>query len=285
MSGQRWIVWMMTGLGEMKKGDIVVISPTGDFGKPRPGVVVQAGEIDEINSVVVCLMTSVLKRSVFRVTIKPSAETGLEKVSQVMWRQRRKTRWLRRVRRGRDKSRPYMVAPSPASAPVWSWHRRVLLARDGMPWRDSSSPDVRRIFAVQRPLQGIVLDVFTHALQRCLVADDVFVIIALPRKSVKAVLPDLSRCHRLERPHHLPADGSSCNRSGANDYAPPCGGSGARIGDDGDVFRLPARFPVHRRGIAPGAPSSAVCHKCLAAAMGYINLRPVAASANPNRRG
>lgn len=29
-------------------------------------------------------MTSVLKRSVFRVTIKPSAETGLEKVSQVM---------------------------------------------------------------------------------------------------------------------------------------------------------------------------------------------------------
>ena len=75
---------------------------------------------------------------------------------------------------------------------------------DGMPWRDSSSPDVRRIFAVQRPLQGIVLDVFTHALQRCLVADDVFVIIALPRKSVKAVLPDLSRCRRLERPHHFP---------------------------------------------------------------------------------
>ena len=68
----------------MKKGDIVVISPTGEFGKPRPAVVIQDTEINEIDSVIVCLMTSTIKNSVLRVTIEPSANTGLQKVSQVM---------------------------------------------------------------------------------------------------------------------------------------------------------------------------------------------------------
>ena len=68
----------------MKKGDIVVISPTGEFGKPRPAVVIQDTEINEIDSVIVCLMTSTIKNSVLRVTIEPSATTGLQKVSQVM---------------------------------------------------------------------------------------------------------------------------------------------------------------------------------------------------------
>ena len=68
----------------MKKGDIVVVAPQSEFGKPRPAVVVQDMRIDEIESVILCLMTSTIRDSVLRVTIEPSAETGLQKVSQVM---------------------------------------------------------------------------------------------------------------------------------------------------------------------------------------------------------
>ena len=74
----------MNGSGKMKKGDIVVVAPQGEFGKPRPAVVVQDMRIDEIESVILCLMTSTIRDSVLRVTIEPSAKTGLQKVSQVM---------------------------------------------------------------------------------------------------------------------------------------------------------------------------------------------------------
>ena len=68
----------------MKKGDIVVVAPQGEFGKPRPAVVVQDMDIDAIDSVILCLITSTIKNSVLRVTIEPSSQTGLQKVSQVM---------------------------------------------------------------------------------------------------------------------------------------------------------------------------------------------------------
>ena len=74
----------MNGSGKMKKGDIVVVAPQGEFGKPRPAVVVQDMRIDEIESVILCLMTSTIRDSVLRVTIEPSSKTGLQKVSQVM---------------------------------------------------------------------------------------------------------------------------------------------------------------------------------------------------------
>ena len=74
----------MNGNGEMEKGDIVVIASPSEFGKPRPAVVVQDMRIDMIESVILCLMTSTIRDSVLRVTIEPSAETGLQKVSQVM---------------------------------------------------------------------------------------------------------------------------------------------------------------------------------------------------------
>lgn len=75
---------MKNGAGEMKKGDIVVAAPHGEYGKPRPAVVVQDMDIDDIESVILCLMTSTIKNSVLRVTVEPSAQTGLQNVSQVM---------------------------------------------------------------------------------------------------------------------------------------------------------------------------------------------------------
>lgn len=74
----------MTGSGKMKRGDIVTVAAQGDYGKPRPAVVVQNDGLARLDSVILCLMTSDLKDARFRITLDPSAETGLKKISQVM---------------------------------------------------------------------------------------------------------------------------------------------------------------------------------------------------------
>jgi len=70
----------------MKRGDVVTVAATGDYGKPRPAVVVQTDALPaEHASVVVCQMTSDLGDAPdFRVTIEPSEENGLRVLSQVM---------------------------------------------------------------------------------------------------------------------------------------------------------------------------------------------------------
>ncbi len=70
----------------MKRGDVVVVAAAGDYGKPRPAVVVQTDAFPEIHaSVVVCQMTSeIVEAPDFRVTIQPSAENGLRARSQIM---------------------------------------------------------------------------------------------------------------------------------------------------------------------------------------------------------
>ena len=70
----------------VKRGDIVAVSLQGDYGKPRPAVVVQTDAFPEIHaSVVVCQMTSeIVEAPDFRLTIQPSAENGLRARSQIM---------------------------------------------------------------------------------------------------------------------------------------------------------------------------------------------------------
>ena len=70
----------------MKRGDVVTVAATGDYGKPRPAVIVQTGALPlEHASVVVCQMTSDLTDAPdFRVTIEPSEENGLRARSQVI---------------------------------------------------------------------------------------------------------------------------------------------------------------------------------------------------------
>jgi len=70
----------------MQRGDIVVVSAAGDFGKPRPAVIVQSDAFPESHvSVIICQMTSELVDApTFRITIEPSAENGLRVRSQVM---------------------------------------------------------------------------------------------------------------------------------------------------------------------------------------------------------
>ena len=69
----------------MKRGDLVTIAVGGDYGKPRPALVVQADAFAALGSVTVLRITSELHDwPLFRVTVQPSAENGLRVPSQVM---------------------------------------------------------------------------------------------------------------------------------------------------------------------------------------------------------
>ena len=70
----------------MRRGDVVTIAAGGDYGKPRPAVIVQTDALPDIHtSVVVCQMTSALLDGAdFRVTIDPSEANRLRVRSQVM---------------------------------------------------------------------------------------------------------------------------------------------------------------------------------------------------------
>ena len=67
------------------RGEIVTIAVQGDFGKPRPALVVQANQFSELGSLTVLLITSaVVAAPLIRVTIEPNADNGLQKPSQVI---------------------------------------------------------------------------------------------------------------------------------------------------------------------------------------------------------
>ena len=70
----------------MRRGDLVTVAAAGDYGKPRPAVIVQTDAFPESHaSVVVCQLTSDLVDAPdFRVTIEPKPENGLRFKSQVM---------------------------------------------------------------------------------------------------------------------------------------------------------------------------------------------------------
>jgi mRNA interferase MazF len=70
----------------MQRGDVVTVAAPGDYGKPRPAVVVQTDALPLAHaSVVICQMTSDLADAAdFRVTIHPTEANGLRAVSQVM---------------------------------------------------------------------------------------------------------------------------------------------------------------------------------------------------------
>ncbi|MBF0268329.1 MAG: type II toxin-antitoxin system PemK/MazF family toxin [Alphaproteobacteria bacterium] len=70
----------------MKRGDVVTVASSGDYGKPRPAVIVQSDAFPRnFASVIVCQMTSELADAPdFRITVDPSPENGLRLPSQVM---------------------------------------------------------------------------------------------------------------------------------------------------------------------------------------------------------
>lgn len=70
----------------MMRGDVVLVSGKGDYGKARPAIVVQADYlIDGLDSLTVCPLTSdILNREYLRVALEPTAENGLKRPSDMM---------------------------------------------------------------------------------------------------------------------------------------------------------------------------------------------------------
>lgn len=69
----------------MKRGDLVTIAVSGDYGKPRPALILQADAFHAHPSVTVLPLTTELHRApLFRVTVHPGKENGLRKISQIM---------------------------------------------------------------------------------------------------------------------------------------------------------------------------------------------------------
>lgn len=67
------------------RGDLVIIALQGDFGKPWPALVIQADWFAAHGSVTVLPITSTLVDApLLRIPLPASADTGLQKPSQVM---------------------------------------------------------------------------------------------------------------------------------------------------------------------------------------------------------
>jgi mRNA interferase MazF len=71
---------------DIKRGDVVICAAPGDYGKPRPAVVVQSDLFNGTHSsVAVCLITSHMEDApLFRITVSAGKTTGLTAESQVM---------------------------------------------------------------------------------------------------------------------------------------------------------------------------------------------------------
>ena len=69
-----------------RRGDVVICAPPGDFGKPRPAVVLQSDLFNATHgSVTLCPITShAVEAPLFRVPLAPSAANGLKAASQLM---------------------------------------------------------------------------------------------------------------------------------------------------------------------------------------------------------
>ena len=69
----------------MKRGKVVTVAMQGDFGKPRPALVLQSDVYSDIHATVtVDLISSEIKQApIFRLDIEPNEANGLTRPSQV----------------------------------------------------------------------------------------------------------------------------------------------------------------------------------------------------------
>jgi len=67
------------------RGDLVTIATQGDFGKPRPALVIQSDLFHEHPTLTVLPVTGTLVSApLLRVTVHATPENGLQKTSQIM---------------------------------------------------------------------------------------------------------------------------------------------------------------------------------------------------------
>lgn len=68
----------------MRRGDLVTVALSGDFGKPRPALVIQSDLFETTGTLTVVLLSSTLVDApLLRLDIAPTAPNGLRQPSQV----------------------------------------------------------------------------------------------------------------------------------------------------------------------------------------------------------
>ncbi|MBW8729096.1 MAG: type II toxin-antitoxin system PemK/MazF family toxin [Inquilinus limosus] len=69
----------------MRRGDLAAVAMPGDFGKPRPALVIQSDQFPAIGTVTVLLLSGTLVDApLIRLTVQPTPGNGLRKPSQIM---------------------------------------------------------------------------------------------------------------------------------------------------------------------------------------------------------
>jgi mRNA interferase MazF len=69
----------------MRRGDLIVVAAPGDYGKPRPAVVIQSDALEATGSLLVCLLTTTQRPAPFyRLPLEATPENGLRDPSDVM---------------------------------------------------------------------------------------------------------------------------------------------------------------------------------------------------------
>ena len=70
----------------MNRGDLVVVAIAGDYGKPRPALVVQSDFFNATHASVTVMpvTTTIVDTPLFRLAIEPSTTNGLRSLSQIM---------------------------------------------------------------------------------------------------------------------------------------------------------------------------------------------------------
>jgi len=69
----------------LKRGDFVTVAIQGDFGKPRPALVIQSNQFHLSATVTMLLISATLVEApLLRIDVTPSPGNGLRKPSQVM---------------------------------------------------------------------------------------------------------------------------------------------------------------------------------------------------------
>ena len=72
-------------MDNVRRADLVTVAIAGDFGKPRPALVIQSDQFHTTASVTVLLLSSTLiEAPLIRLTVEPSQNNGLRQPSQVM---------------------------------------------------------------------------------------------------------------------------------------------------------------------------------------------------------
>jgi len=69
----------------MKRGDLVIVALPGDYGTPRPALIVQGDAFEEIALVTVLPLTTDLQPApLVRIAVAPTPDNGLRRRSHVM---------------------------------------------------------------------------------------------------------------------------------------------------------------------------------------------------------